>query len=280
MENALRLVSVERGRDPRRYALIAFGGAGPLHAARMARSIGILTVIVPYGAGVGSAVGLLEAEPRFDVSATRVTRLASDSSSAIDAVYRALYRTLDMQLRTAMERGSQGGQGDQARHQRWSRYAQMRYAGQGFEIHVDLPEGPIDESYASRAIEAFKQAYMRKHRFLDAEGTIEAVDWTLVATVSSEAAELGPAKIGAGGTRAGTRKAWFPEAGGYVEARVLNRQALAALGQITGPAIIEDPDSTAIILPGDAARISRAGHLIIDIASAPNPKFSDVDAAI
>jgi N-methylhydantoinase A len=262
MENALRLVSVERGRDPRRYALIAFGGAGPLHAARMARSIGIPSVIVPYGAGVGSAVGLLEAEPRFDVSVTRVMRLAPDSSSAIEA----LYRSLDVQLRSAMERG---GQGHQVGNLRWSRYAQMRYAGQGFEIHVDLPEGSIDESYAGRAIEAFKQAYMRKHRFLDAEGTIEAVDWTLVATVSSETSGLGPAKIGAEAARAGTRKAWFPEAGGYVETRVLDRKALAALGQITGPAIIEDPDSTAVILPGDAARISNAGHLIIDIAGGP-----------
>ena len=265
MENALRLVSVERGRDPRRYALIAFGGAGPLHAARMARSIGIPTVIVPYGAGVGSAVGLLEAEPRFDVSATRVMRLAPDSSSAIEAVYRGL----DMQLRSAMERGGQGDQGHQAGKLRWSRYAQMRYAGQGFEIHVDLPDGPIDASYAGRAIEAFKQAYMRKHRFLDAGGAIEAVDWTLVATVSSETSELRPAEIGAGGARAGTRKAWFPEAGSYVEARVLDREALAALGQITGPAIVEDPDSTAVVLPGDAARISHAGHLIIDIAGGP-----------
>jgi len=262
MENALRLVSVERGRDPRRYALIAFGGAGPLHAARMARSIGIPTVIVPYGAGVGSAIGLLEAEPRFDVTATRVMRLAPDSSSAIEAVYQAL----DMQLRTAMERGGQGGQ---VRNLRWSRYAQMRYAGQGFEIHVDLPEGQIDEDYARRAVAAFKQAYMRKHRFLDAEGTIEAVDWTLVATVSSDNSELGPGKIGAGVARTGTRRAWFPEAGGYVATRILDRQALAALGQITGPAIIEDPDSTAVILPGDAGRISQAGHLVIDIAGGP-----------
>jgi N-methylhydantoinase A len=259
MENALRLVSVERGRDPRRYALIAFGGAGPLHAARMARSIGIPTIIVPYGAGVGSAIGLLEAESRFDVTATRVMRLAADSSSAIEAVYRAL----DMQLRTAMERGGQAG------ILRWSRYAQMRYAGQGFEIHVDLPEGPIDESYADRAIAAFKQAYMRKHRFLDPEGTIEAVDWTLVATVSSDNSALGPGKIGAGVARTGTRRAWFPEAGGYVETRVLDRQALAALGQITGPAIVEDPDSTAVILPDDVARISQTGHLVIDIARGP-----------
>src|SRR5262249_58159204 len=97
----------------------------------------------------------------------------------------------------------------------------------------------------------------------------EAGEWTGVGTVGSEASGLGPAKIGAGGARAGTRKAWFPEAGGYVEAGVLDRGALAALGQITGPAIIEDPDSTAVILPGDAARISRAGHLIIDIAGGP-----------
>src|SRR5262249_50797885 len=157
MENALRLVSVERGRDPRRYALIAFGGAGPLHASRMARSVGIPSVIVPYGAGVGSAIGLLEAEPRFDVTMTRVMRLALDSSCAIEAVYRAL----GMQLRTAIEREGQGDQEDQAGIVRWSRYAQMRYAGQGFEIHVDLPEGPIDESYAGRAFAAFEQAYLR-----------------------------------------------------------------------------------------------------------------------
>ena len=256
MENALRLVSVERGRDPRRYAMVAFGGAGPLHAARMARSIGIPSVIVPYGAGVGSAIGLLEAEPRFDVTATRVMRLAPDSSSAIEAVYRAL----EMQVRADMERGGQTGS------LRWSRTAQMRYAGQGFEIHVDLPPDPIDESYAGRAIEAFKEAYMRKHRFLDADGKIEAVDWTLVATVVSGNAEAGLGKTGVGAPRTGTRKAWFPEAGGYVETSVLDRQALAALGGITGPAIVEDPDSTAVILPGDVARISGAGHLIIDIA--------------
>src|SRR5262245_64031262 len=117
---------------------------------------------------------------------------------------------------------------------------------------------------------------MRKHRFLDAEGAIEAVDWTLVATVSSDNSELGPGKIGAGVARTSTRMAWFPEAGGYVETRVLDRQALAALGEITGPAVIEDPDSTAVILPGDAARISQAGHLVIDITSAPNPKFAHI----
>jgi len=256
MENALRLVSVERGRDPRRYALVAFGGAGPLHAARMARSIGIPSMIVPYGAGVGSAIGLLEAEPRFDVTATRVMHLTPDSWRTIEAVYRAL----EVQVRADMERGGQVGQ------LRWSRNAQMRYVGQGFEIHVDLPDGPIDEGYGRRAIEAFKEAYMRKHRFLDAEGSIEAVDWTLVATVASHNSEIRFGKMTVdGAARASVRKVWFPELRGYVETRILDRRVLLAEGQIIGPAIIEDPDSTAVILPGDVARISQAGHLIVDI---------------
>src|SRR5262249_49342366 len=152
-----------------------------------------------------------------------------DSSSTIEAVYRGL----DIQLRSAMERG---GQGHQAGNLRWSRYAQMRYAGQGFEIHVDLPEGPIDEGYAGRAIEAFKQAYLRQHRFLRAEGTLQGGGRTPAATVPAETSELGLRNIGTGSAGAGTPEAWFPEAGGYGEARVLDRETLAALGQITGPA--------------------------------------------
>ena len=162
MENALRLVSIERGRDPRRYAMVAFGGAGPLHAARMARSIGIPSVMVPYGAGIGSAIGLLDAELRIDATVTRVMRLSSDSASDIAAVY----RSLEAHVREDLKRNGQGGE------VRWSRYAQMRYVGQGFEVHVDLPQGPIDATYADRAMLAYKRAYMRKHRFLDVEGTI------------------------------------------------------------------------------------------------------------
>jgi N-methylhydantoinase A/oxoprolinase/acetone carboxylase beta subunit len=264
MENALRIVSVERGRDPRRYAMVAFGGAGPLHAARMARSVGIPTVIVPYGAGVGSAIGLLEAAPRIDVTTTRIMRV--DAGSASSEAIAALYRTLEAQALSDVKRISARAE------PQWSRYAQMRYAGQGFEIHVDLPAGPIDAGYAARAIEAFKEAYQRKHKFLDPEGTIEAVDWTLVATIPSGAgaAVLGRSQGAGRGVRAGTRQAWFPEAGGFTETRIIDRQALAS-GAVTGPAIIEDPDCTAVILPGDTARLSPQGHIIIDILAEARP---------
>ena len=242
--------------------MVAFGGAGPLHAARMARSIGIPTVIVPYGAGIGSAIGLLDAEPRIDATVTRVMRLGSDSASDIAAVY----RTLEAQVREDLQRNGQSGE------VRWSRYAQMRYVGQGFEVHVDLPQGAIDATYGDRAMLAYKQAYMRKHRFLDAEGAIEAVDWTLVGTLVSRSAPTnGGSKLEGSARRTGTRKAWFPEAGGYADTIVLCRQTLAERGRIDGPAIIEDPDSTTVILPGDAAQISPTGSIIIDIAGSARP---------
>jgi N-methylhydantoinase A/oxoprolinase/acetone carboxylase beta subunit len=257
MENALRIVSVERGREPRRYTMMAFGGAGPLHAARLARSLGIPTVIVPYAAGVGSAVGLLQAEPRIDVTVTRVMQLdAKQSGREIASVYNAL----EVQATRDVERVSRAGK------PQWSRYAQMRYAGQGFEIHVNLPPGPIDDGYGQKAIDAFKQAYLRKHRFLDAEGLVEAVDWTLVATIPLRAA--GPTlgrNPAATEPRRGTRNAYFPEAGGYIDTKVVDRSALACGAGIIGPAIIEDPDCTSLVLPGDVARLSDRGHIIIDI---------------
>ena len=264
MENALRIVSVERGRDPRHYAMVAFGGAGPLHATRLARSVGIPTVIVPYGAGVGSAIGLLEADPRIDVTTTRVVHLdATKSSDAIAEVYVALEKQALHDVTRAAVNGEV----------QWSRYAQMRYAGQGFEIHVDLPAGPIGAGYGTRVIDAFNEAYLRKHKFLDAEGTIEAVDWTLVATIPSRtgAERVGRIQNEATTARRGTRKAWFPEAGGYVETAIIDREAFASGATITGPAIVEDPDCTAVILPGDVARISAEGHLIIDIAQKASP---------
>jgi len=259
MENALRIVSVERGRDPRRYALVAFGGAGPLHAARLARAAGIPVVIVPYGAGVGSAVGLLEAEPRIDVTTTRVMAIDRDSGPAVAQIY----RELEARARADIARfGS-------AQAPRWSRHASMRYAGQGFEVHVDLPDGDVDAAYGARAVEAFEAAYLRKHRFLDRAGRIEAVDWTLVATLPGAAGggavgRPAPAVRAAGES---TRAAWFPEAGGYVPTRVIDRQALASGARVAGPAIIEDPDSTTVVLPGDSARVSAAGHLRIDIGN-------------
>jgi N-methylhydantoinase A len=255
MEHAMRLVSVERGRDPRRYALIAFGGAGPLHAARLARAVGVPRVIVPAAAGVGSALGLLRAEPRIDVSATNVLRLEAAAAPAIARLYATLEERARAELALIGEEFEVS----------WSRHAYMRFAGQGFEIHVDLPDDAIDDEFPATAARAFHDAYERKHRYRDDGAAVEAVDWSLVATLPRARSErwlfrevLKP--------RRGHRQAWLPELGGYVQVPVLNRAGLAADGAVAGPLIVEDPDCTVLALPGDRASVDAEGHLVIDIA--------------
>ena len=122
-----------------------FRGAGPLHASRLARGIGIPKVVIPAGAGVGSAIGLLEAEPRIDVSTTRVLKISPEVSSTI----RSIFNSLEKRANEDMERLAVSGV------TKWSRYAYMRYVGQGFEVMVHLPSDKIDEKYAESIISAF-----------------------------------------------------------------------------------------------------------------------------
>ncbi len=258
MENALRLVSVERGRDPRNYAMIAFGGAGPVHAARVARKVGIPKVIVPHGAGVGPAIGLLQAEPRLDKTVTRVVRL--DDPTAAETLA-SVYAALEQQARAEIEQVSAGAD------VRWTRYAQMRYAGQGFEVHVDLPVDEIGPDYPPAVAEAFAAAYLRRNKFLDTQGVVEGVDWTLVAHLPRTL----PGSIRSQGDRATrpqdvtSRPCWFPEVGDFTETRILSREDLAGGIGVTGPAIVEDPDCTAVVPPGDIVSLNDDGHLIIVI---------------
>ncbi len=259
MENALRLVSIERGRDPRNYAMVAFGGAGPIHAARVARKVGIPKVIIPHGAGVGSAIGLLQAEPRLDVTVTRVTRL--DDADAYKRLT-SIYESLERQARKEIDRVSPNAE------VKWTRYAQMRYAGQGFEIHVDLPSDPMDAGYAEAACKAFDAAYKRKNKFLDADGTIEGVDWTLVANISRAPPDSIRFYEGAEGRsdKPISRQCWFPESQGFTDTRILGRQDLSNGQRVSGPAIVEDPDCTAVVPPGDTVSLNPDGHLIVEIS--------------
>lgn len=255
----MRIVSVERGRDPRRYALVAFGGAGPLHAARLARALGIPKVIVPYGAGVGSAIGLLEANSKIDASLTRVLPVEGGSTAAIARIYEELEQRAyaDLERLGAAEQPT------------WSRFAYMRYAGQGYEIRVDLPAGAIGADYAEHAKAEFHRAYERNYGYRDATAAIEAVDWYLVATVPSAAGRAERKRPQPGsthdGARRSTRQAYFPELGGYVDCTVVDRYAMTLSDVVEGPAIVEERESTTVLLPGDRASISPIGNLIITV---------------
>ncbi|MGE0753098.1 MAG: hydantoinase/oxoprolinase family protein [Variibacter sp.] len=256
MERAMRIVSVERGRDPRKYTMVAFGGAGPLHACRLARAIGIPKVIVPHGAGVGSAIGLLEANSKLDQSVTRVLRLAPGTETAAADIYADLEKRLQADIDRLRSKNKPT----------WSRFAYMRYAGQGHEIRVDLPNGPFTTSFADEAAARFQEAYAQVYGYRDRNAGIEIVDWYLAATLPNagkgerEKPQL-PSQKGNG--KRATRKAYFPEKGGFVDCAVYDRYALARDETVSGPAIIEERESTVVVLPGDTASVSEHGNLVI-----------------
>ena len=264
MERAMRIVSIERGRDPRKYALVAFGGAGPLHAARLARKLGVPKVIVPVGAGVGSAIGLLTADAKIDVALTRILRIEPDNV----AVMRGIYADLETRAKADLANLNLAGA------VKWRRGAYMRYAGQGFEIRVDLSEGDVGLDFPQRAVQAFEAAYQTTYGYADSGALVEAVDWYLIATVpgigdkGAVSKQLQSAGRAEGNRRPDktTRRAYFPEAGGYVDATVIDRDNLRAGTRISGPALIEEREAMTVILPGDVASISSNGHLVIEIA--------------
>jgi N-methylhydantoinase A len=257
MERAMRIVSVERGRDPRRYAIVAFGGAGPVHAARLARAIGAPRVIVPFGAGVGSAIGLLRAEPKIETSMTRVMAVEAGCEEAIQTLYHQLQQRAEADLSRLGVAGEP----------RWHRYGYLRYRGQGYEIRADLPGGAIQPGYCDGVKEAFHRAYAASYGYRDDSAAIEAVDWHLVATLPTAAAslDLGWQAPETPSTTCASRHAWFPETGGFVDTATYARGGLAAGAQVDGPAIIEDPEATIVVPPGMRAGVSPQGHIVIEV---------------
>jgi N-methylhydantoinase A len=259
MERAMRIVSVERGRDPRRYGLVAFGGAGPLHAGRLARALATPRIVVPYGAGVGSAIGMLEANSRLDASLTRVFTLSAGAEGHITDIY----RQLEARVRTDLARMSA------AVTPAITRFAYLRYAGQGHEIRVDLPDFPAGSEYLAQTTARFEAAYENKYGYRQPGAVVEAVDWYVVATVANASAGAHRAKSwqgqASGSFRRGTRKAYFPELGGYADCAVVDRAALPVGEVIEGPAIIEEAEATTLLLPGSAAAVSRRGHLVVSL---------------
>lgn len=258
MERAMRIVSIERGRDPRKYALIAFGGAGPLHACRLARALEIPRVIVPRGAGVGSTIGLLAADRKVDLGMTRVMRLDGARTEMIAPIFAELEARV-----TAEARRMQPGATPAI-----ARSASMRYAGQGYEIRVPLPDGPIAGDFPSTVLAAFHATYKREYGYNDLQAPVEVSDWFAVATLPNARAGTGFVFGGGvvdGDPVTGERLAWFPKAGGMLRTRVVDRYRLTTAHRIEGPALVEERECTTVVPPGDVLSLGAAGNLIIDI---------------
>lgn len=261
MERAMRIVSIERGRDPRRYAMVAFGGAGPLHACRLARAMEVPRVIVPRGAGVGSALGLLVADQKMDMGLTRVVKLDGKSEAEMAEIFGELEQRIGEQL----ERMRHGGK------IRIERSASIHHIGQGYEIRVELPDGKIGPGYERGVLDAFYATYKKEYGYNDTDAAVEVTDWYVLASIVKDG--KGPALQLDGTTAAsdpvvGERRAYFPEAGGLTACKVINRYALQPHHQFEGPALVEEKESTTVVLPGDVVSVTRSGNLMIAIGGA------------
>ena len=257
MELATRVVSIERGRDPRTLTLVAFGGSGPVHGCRLAAALGVPRVILPAAAGVTAAIGLLAAEVRFDVARTYVRRLDAVDPTRVSAMYDEMATQAMAVVRESSVAGAITVQ----------RAADGRYAGQGYELTVPVPPGPLDAGALARVRAAFDEIYAARYGYANAEAPVEIVTWKLSAIGGAPRVTLSKAGTGAaGGPRSERRRAYFPETHGYVDCPVFDRYALAAGMQIAGPAIVEERESTSVLPPGALATVDEYANLIVAVA--------------
>ncbi|MBN9477052.1 MAG: hypothetical protein ABS43_16275 [Bordetella sp. SCN 67-23] len=261
MTGAVRVISVEQGEDPRDYALVAFGGAGPLHAADVAAMAGMRHVIVPPRPGLMSAQGLLQSDRQGDFSLTRLVPAAPDRLPSLNAGLSELARRADDWL--AAEGADRTAPGV-SRH--WQ--LDLRYLGQNAELILDIAAGELDAAALARAVDAYHVRHADLYGYdMRAQG-VEVVNLRVSVVIARERLEA--AAIARQDARtdpvagAPTRRVWFA-ATGFVDTPVLQRDGLLAGACLDGPAIVEQMDTTTVIPPGSSTRVGADGSLHIDL---------------
>jgi len=258
MANAARIHLVEKGRDPRDYNLIAFGGAGPVHAYRVAERLKLKTLVCPLAAGVTSAFGMLTAPLAFDFVQSYVTSL-----SDLDfAVLERLYAGMEQRGRDLL--AAAGVEGEIT----LTRSADMRYLQQGFEIRVPLPSRRLTPDDLPDLRRAFAEEYELLYKRLNPGVEIEVVNWRLIASGPPPQITLRPpAAAGRGLTaaRKGERPVYLPEHHGFMPCGVYDRYLLPVGATLTGPAVIEERECTVVIGPGARADVDEEQNLVITV---------------
>ncbi|GGC53368.1 hydantoinase A [Siccirubricoccus deserti] len=255
MAGAARVAIAERGRIPAEYALLATGGAAPVHAWHVARKLGVTRVACPPGAGAGSTIGMLMAPARVDRVASFNAPLAGADYAAAEAIFRGLEAEALSVLRET---------GAEAEGRVVRRFADMRYIGQGSEITVALPdtlaEAPVREAFE----EAYRQLFARTPP--GAAAQFVALRLSLTAPMPGAGGSLALPKHAGGAALKGRRAVFFPDAGATLPAAVYDRYALAPGAEVAGPAVFEEDESTFIIGPGATARVLADGTILAEIA--------------
>ena len=252
MASAIKMVSLERGHDPRRFALLAFGGAGPLHAAAVARLLGIPKVIVPRYPGVFSALGLLLADIRVDKVWTKAFR-----SNDVDAplVNRQFDQIAERALTELRQEGFAG-------EPEVRRSINMRYLGQNYEHEVEVDGSALDEAALERAFRRFDALHAERYGYAIDGEVIELVSFKVTAIGRRVPLDLSRANGAIGRPR--TSRPVYVRGHGFVDAAVLHRSSLEPGEAIAGPAVIEEEGSTSYIEPGMVVERGVEGTLVID----------------
>jgi N-methylhydantoinase A len=258
MASAARVHAVENGKETAGRTMIAFGGAAPLHAARMAQKLGIDRVLVPVGAGVGSAHGFLGAPIAYEVVRTRLMPLSAFDAAAVNDIFAAMRAEAHAVVRL----------GAPAATLTEIRTGFMRYRGQGHEVPVTLPPGPYGAEGAAQLRIAFEAAYHALYGRIIPKLEIEVLTWTLaLSEAHGLPARIPPAPPAAAPPPTGTRSITDPGSGARVDAAIHDRAALPAGSRIAGPAIIVEAETSTLIPSGWHAGPDATGHIIIERAA-------------
>jgi N-methylhydantoinase A len=255
MASAARVHAVERGKNLDERTLVAFGGAAPLHAARIAEKLAIDRILVPTGAGVGSAVGMLAAPVAYEVARSLHQRVPQLDAEAVNAHLEAM-----RQEALGVVQGSAGGAPLAE-----TRTAYMRYVGQGHEIAVPLEARPLDVGDRQRLQAAFEREYRLQFGRVIPGLDAEVLSWAV--SVAEQVAPPAPAAPLLGITNptpSGRRRVFDPGAGEFLEAALFRRTDLPPGARIDGPALIVEDETTTVVAPAFDATVNALGYLVLE----------------
>ena len=254
MINALKLVSINRGHDPRDFTMVAFGGGGAMHAAALAYELGVPKVVIPAGSAVFSAWGMLMSDLRRDYARTQPIAVSSENAAAIRQTFAEMYHE-------AVEAFRAENIADQ--RMRFEYYLDMRYDGQEHSVRVEIPDRNLDSDRLDAVLANFHDAYEHEYTYRLDVG-VNLVSFRVVAFAQIDRPDIPkiPADQGLDRSLKGTRSVDFDEAGVH-NAAIYNRETLGAGATFEGPAIIEEAGTTSVVFPGQSVGIDDYGNIHI-----------------
>jgi N-methylhydantoinase A len=259
MAKAIRVISVQRGHDPRDYTLVVFGGAGPLHAGRLARELEIPRVLVPRNPGILCALGLLLSDLKTNYALTRLMPLDETSVSRIAETFEELeWRARAWFDHEAIAPGARA----------LRRTVDVRYAGQNYELSILVPEGPFDPGSLDRLRARFERAHEQMYGYVAPEEPMQAVTFRLEASGVVRRAEIRAypsAMTDSQDAVVRHRSVWLAETGRFGSCPVYDREKLGPGHVVPGPAIVEQMDATTLLLPGQTATVDAWLNLIVEV---------------